>query len=125
MMNAMTILGLVELWAGVGALVALVFLTIGIDRIDEDARGAYVFRPLIFPGVVLLWPLVLWRWWVLETGRDRWTLRHAPPRRAHARVWLVLGVVIPAIFVVALVLRQSWPANYAPQRIAPPSEQSQ
>ena len=70
------------LWGMVGGIVALIFLTIGVDRIDEDARGAYVFRVLVAPGVILLWPLVLWRWWVLETGRDQWALRHAPPRQS-------------------------------------------
>lgn len=112
-----SILDVVMLWAMVGGMVALVFLTAGVDRIDEDARGAYIFRVLIFPGVVLLWPLVLWRWWVLETGRDNWTLRHAPPRRSHAKVWLVLAVLIPAIIVSALVLRQTWPAHIAPERL--------
>ena len=24
--------------------------------------GAYAFRPLLLPGLALLWPLVLWRW---------------------------------------------------------------
>ena len=71
MITAALILDAVMLWGVVGALVALVFLTIGIDRIDADARGAYAFRLLIIPGVMLLWPLVLWRWWILETGRDR------------------------------------------------------
>jgi len=45
-------------WSTVGAIVALVFLLIGIDRFDEDARGAYIFRPLLVPGVVIIWPLV-------------------------------------------------------------------
>jgi len=70
MNTAEAIVGLVRIWFMVGALVAAVFLIIGIDRIDEDARGAYVFRPLLVPGILLIWPLVLWRWWVLETGRS-------------------------------------------------------
>ena len=114
---AALILDGVMYWGMIGGVVALIFLTIGVDRIDEDARGAYMFRVLIVPGVVLLWPLVLWRWWVLETGRDQWALRHAPPRRAHAKVWLVLAVLIPAIFVTALVLRPTWPGHIAPERI--------
>ena len=109
------ILDLVMLWGIVGALVAAAFLIIGIDHIDDDARGAYLFRPLLVPGVLLLWPLVLWRWWVLKSGRDRWPKRHAPPRRAHAPLWLLLAVLIPALFVVALQLRQTWPVNVAPQ----------
>lgn len=49
-----------------GAVVAAVFLLFGIDRVDPQARGAYAFRPMIAPGVVLLWPLVLHRWVALE-----------------------------------------------------------
>ena len=52
----------VQVWLIRGAVLAVVFLTIGIDRIDEDARGAYVFRPLLVPGILLIWPLVAWRW---------------------------------------------------------------
>lgn len=49
-------------YGALGAAVALAFLTVGIERIDPAARGAYAFRPLLVPGLVLLWPLVLWRW---------------------------------------------------------------
>lgn len=114
---ATAILDAIVLWGSIGGIVALVFLTIGVDRIDEDARGAYMFRVLIVPGVVLLWPLVLWRWWVLETGRDQWQLRHAPPRRSHVKFWIVLALLIPAILVSALTLRQTWPAHIAPERL--------
>ena len=48
-----------------GIAVAMAFLFIGLDRLDPAARGAYAFRPLLVPGLVLLWPLVLWRWWIL------------------------------------------------------------
>jgi hypothetical protein len=53
-------------WAG--AVVAGLFLLVGIDRIDPSARGTYLFRLLLIPGVVGLWPLVLWRWASLIRG---------------------------------------------------------
>ncbi len=58
-------------WAygGLGLAVAAAFLTFGIDRIDASARGAVAFRPLLVPGVVLLWPLVLVRWRALARAR--------------------------------------------------------
>ena len=58
-------------YAAIGALVAVLFLLFGIDRIDPAARGAYAFRPMIAPGIVLLWPVVLVRWAVLERRRSR------------------------------------------------------
>nr|WP_209000002.1 hypothetical protein [Roseibium hamelinense] len=50
----------------VGVVVAAFFLGIGIDRIDPSSRGSYAFRPLLIPGICLLWPLVLYRWLALE-----------------------------------------------------------
>lgn len=55
-------------YAGIGALVGLAFLLAGIDRVEPAARGGFAFRPLLLPGLVLLWPLVLWRWVVLARG---------------------------------------------------------
>jgi len=56
-------------YGAAGALLALVFLLWGIDRVDPSARGAYTFRPLLIPGLVLLWPLVAARWLALERRR--------------------------------------------------------
>ena len=56
-------------YGAIGAVLALGFLLWGIDRIDLAASGAYAFRPLLFPGAVLLWPLVAARWVALERRR--------------------------------------------------------
>ncbi len=58
-------------YAAIGGVVALLFLLFGIDRVDPAARGAYAFRPMIAPGIVLLWPVVLVRWAVLERRRSQ------------------------------------------------------
>jgi len=58
--NALVFFAELYLWAG--AAVAAAFLLWGVDRFDASARGAYLFRLLVLPGVVGLWPLVLWRW---------------------------------------------------------------
>ena len=62
------IINLLMGYAAVGALVAAALLFYALDRIDPAARGAYAFRPLLVPGVVLLWPLVLWRAIILLQG---------------------------------------------------------
>ncbi len=58
-----------EVYGGAGLVVALAFLAFGMDRVDESAAGAYAVRPLLLPGLVMLWPLVLWRWRQLERAR--------------------------------------------------------
>ena len=120
METAAILIDLARWWAIAGAVVAVLFLAIGVGRVDENAAGSYIFRVLLIPGIILVWPLVLWRWAVLETGRGDWRMRHAPPRRAHAKVWAVLAWVIPLLLITALSFKQDWPAGYAPQKIAEP-----
>lgn len=107
-----------QIWCSIGAIIALVFLTIGIDRIDEDAQGAYVFRLLLIPAILLIWPLVLWRWFILETNSDKWQNRHQPPRHAHFWVAIIFAVTIPAIIIIGLSVRQTWPTNFEPQKLS-------
>jgi hypothetical protein len=66
MQVAEAVVFLIEAYAAVGALVAAIFLLWGIDRVEVGARGSYAFRVLLVPGVIGLWPLVLWRWRALE-----------------------------------------------------------
>ncbi|MEM7489503.1 MAG: hypothetical protein AAF390_10305 [Pseudomonadota bacterium] len=109
-----------EIWLGLGAFVAAAFLLWGIDRIDEDARGAHVFRPLLVPGILLIWPLVLWRWAVLARERDDAQARYRPDRRAHGRIALVLPLVLAGVIALGLSVRQDWPGEVPPERLAAP-----
>ena len=50
-------------YAGLGLLFALVFVILGVSKVDELAHGSGPgFRLMILPGVVALWPLLLLRW---------------------------------------------------------------
>ncbi|MEP4249585.1 hypothetical protein [Tateyamaria sp.] len=118
------LLGL-RIWASIGAIIAAIFLTIGMDRIDEDAKGAYIFRVLLIPGVVVIWPLVLWRWYVYETNAEVLERRYAPPREAHFAVGMILPIGIALIILTGLNIRQTWPADIEPVRLAAPSEVTQ
>lgn len=66
---ATIIIDAVCVYAVVGMALGLAFLLWGIDRVDPAAAGAYAFRPLLIPGLVLLWPLVAVRWIILERRR--------------------------------------------------------
>lgn len=114
-----------QIWCSIGAILALIFLTIGIDRIDEDAQGAYVFRLLLIPAILLIWPLVMWRWYILESKRDFWPNRHSPPRHAHFWVAIVFAISIPVIILIGLMVRQTWPVDFEPQKLSLFQEQSQ
>lgn len=120
MNTAELLLMLVRWWSAIGAVVALAFLTVGVDRLDEDARGAYVFRPLIIPGVLLLWPLVLWRWYILASDRDVWAKRHKPRRHTHRLFAYAMPIIIVAIIVTGLSVRQQWPDHIAPEQLTAP-----
>lgn len=64
-----TAVALVEaaiVYGWIGLAVAVAFLVVGVDRIDQSARGSYAFRPVVAPGVIVLWPLVLWLWLAKE-----------------------------------------------------------
>ena len=56
-------------YVSLGVVFAIAFVTIGVKRIDSQARGSAVgFRLLIFPGSIAFWPLLLRRW---IAGRDQ------------------------------------------------------
>ena len=101
----MTIVLLGTVYLYVGATVAVVFLLFGIDRIDENAQDAWVFRPLIIPGVLLIWPLVIWRWIVLVRGEEKRD-RHRMPRIRQERAQLAFVITIPLILLLAVSVRQ-------------------
>lgn len=89
----------------VGAAVAALFLLFGLGQLDENAQEAWVFRPLLIPGVLLIWPLVIWRWIVLRHGENTLN-RHTMPRIRQERAQLGFAVVIPLILLTAFVVQQ-------------------
>ena len=111
MAAAEIIVRIVEIYGFAGMAVAALFLTIGIDRVDASARRSYMFRPLIVPGVVVLWPLVLVRWLALERGAIEEAPRQRPHRTAHARIWIILALILPVALLALMVMRQTTPVD--------------
>jgi len=60
--TARIVLAVAGAYAAVGVISGVAFLLFRLSPMDPSARGAYAFRPLLLPGLALLWPLVLWRW---------------------------------------------------------------
>ena len=76
--SATTLLTVAAIWCGLGLAVGVPFVVFGVGRVDPSARGGSLgFRLVILPGVVALWPWMLWRW--LAGGPP------PEPRDAHRR----------------------------------------
>ena len=57
------ILDAAALYAAAGAVFSIGFLIFGLTAIDNGAKGAGIlFRLMILPGLIALWPLMLVRW---------------------------------------------------------------
>jgi hypothetical protein len=64
-----TILDLILLYLTSGLLFGVAFVAVGVSRLDAAARGTSImFRVLILPGTMALWPLLAGQW--LKTSRQ-------------------------------------------------------
>lgn len=115
---AALILWAAGIWLSVGCLVALAFLMLGADRVLEDARGVYLFRVLVAPGIVLLWPIVLWRWYVREKGALDWRDHHQPRRRLAGHLELAMAAALLVLLALAAVLASDPAAPPEPLRLS-------
>lgn len=60
---AVAFVSALTVYAALGLAFAVAFVSVGVERMDSQARGASsAFRLLIVPGVAAFWPLFLRRW---------------------------------------------------------------
>ena len=60
---AQTIMLAAQIYLGIGILFALLYLVFAVGRVSPNARGSSpLFRLLVLPGTVVLWPLVIRIW---------------------------------------------------------------
>ncbi len=71
MVVAEIIILIAQIYCVIGFIVAVVFITVGLGRVERAARKAYLFRLQILPGLILLWPIVIVRWVVLERSGEK------------------------------------------------------
>lgn len=64
---AETLVWIISGYLMLGLGVALLFVVFGMEQVEPHSRGSFGFRPLLIPGLTLLWPLVLSRWWAIRT----------------------------------------------------------
>jgi hypothetical protein len=74
---------LLGLYAILGFLFGLAFVSRGVERLDPGARGATLgFRLIILPAAIALWPLLARRW---SSGASAPPIESNAHRRAAAR----------------------------------------
>lgn len=62
------LLFMLGLYVAVGLVCGLAFVAVGINRVDAVAKDSpFIFRVMILPGCVGLWPVVLWKW--IQAGK--------------------------------------------------------
>ena len=71
MIVAESIVLIAQIYSVIGLVIALMFISFGLGRVELAARGAFLFRLQIIPGLVLLWPIVIVRWIALERSGEK------------------------------------------------------
>ena len=95
----------------IGGIFALVIQRSILARRDPAVRGAGLgFRFLLLPGMILLWPLLVFAWFGNGHDPNRSDLfgdRLSPARirSVHGLAWKVLAIVLPIGLAMALGLR--------------------
>jgi hypothetical protein len=104
-------------YLGAGVLVALVWIFVFLPKFEAAAgTGSWLFRLAVFPGGVLLWPVIVAK--SLRThfgdpvaGGVEGPVSAEGVRRRHGRsaIWMLFAG--PVVFVVALIWRPAVPPN--------------
>jgi len=118
-----TLLEVAAIYVACGLVQAVLFLAFWLRSFDPSAaHGTWGFRLLIFPGLILLWPVILAVGLVVRTGETAEApIRPESLRHYHAIAFLVLSILIPLFFALALSHRaprvEDTPATAAADRI--------
>jgi len=114
-----TLISVAEIYLGIGAVLGVLFLVFLLGRVDRSATGSWAFRPLLLPGLILLWPLVAWRLWRPADHGDPGR-QHRPPRRLQGWLGVVLIVSVPVILAIAILIDGPSLIDVPPVRLDPP-----
>ena len=107
MLEAIPLVLLVYL--AIGVVVGLCFVLRGVNRLDSAAVDSpFVFRLMILPGCIGLWPVVA----VEVVGcTERGGAMTSGQRKAHIVMWLVLGPIAVVGLALALMNRLDVPVH--------------
>ena len=109
------ILFCVGAYAAAGVLCLVPFHRSLLPNLDESANGAtWGFRILVSPGLVGLWPVMVWKWARLRNGLDA----HGSPdgplsslniRRSQSLIIKLLAITLPILVAAAIAARPAPP----------------
>ena len=105
------VLLLAAAYLALGGVFAVVFLTKGLRQLDHATHDAgKVFRLLITPGIVALWPWLVVKWRRAASGGSFAGSAEVPvspraQRRVHSLLVKLLVVLVPLVFAVCLYFR--------------------
>ncbi len=89
----------------------LPFHRFALPMIDESARGAsWGFKILVSPGVVALWPVILWKWNTARRGGNPHGRPDAPVaahtiRTSQSLLIKLIAIAIPLLVAAAMLTR--------------------
>jgi len=104
-------LALLGLYLVLGVILLAPFHHSALPRIDESARGAsWGFRVAVSPGLIALWPIILWKWSVSRRGGHAHGQPDAPVsshgiRRSQALVMNLIAIAVPLLVAAAIFSR--------------------
>ena len=121
------VLLLAAAYFALGGVFAVVFLTKGLRQLDHATHDAgKVFRLLITPGIVALWPVLAMKWRRAASGGGFGGSAEAPvspraQRRVHSLLVKLLVVLLPLVFAAGLYFRaKETPGSQLPRLPLPP-----
>jgi hypothetical protein len=106
------LLAVLETYLVLGVVVAVWVEVFALQQLDPvAAHGTWGFRVLVFPGLVLLWPVMLCKGW--KARRHRYDSPDAEQpvsarrlRQTHGAAFGLLAVMLPLLFAGALLWRR-------------------
>lgn len=99
---------LVAVYAAIGLAAAAYMHLRGLERLDSGVSGAgWLFRLLITPGIIGLWPVLLRRLRHDESPDPTRPFSPSQIRSAQGAFAALLAVLLPILVGIALIYRES------------------
>ncbi len=99
------------LYGLIGVLLLLPFHRFALPLLDVSTNGASRgFKTVVSPGLVALWPVIVWKWRTAHRGGDPHGRPDAPVsshgiRRSQSLLMKLIAIAIPLLAAAAIMAR--------------------